>query len=187
MEAGPENGTEHRSAPHSLSASCPWRSAASASSAASSLVASCSCSAESRCMQGAARRTRSRGTRSCIAFLRPVEDQTHTKVWSEGRAVQPPSHPMRGGHRDPHRTKADSSLCLLQADMDFSAGSCDLSAICQPCVSGDRAASRCSVQWAGLRPAPHTAPSSTAIQHAAQLLGVEHVVAGVAAVIYVWT
>src|SRR6202044_845839 len=53
-EAGPEHGTEQRSAPRSLSASCPWRSAASASSAASSLVASCSCAAESRCMQGAA-------------------------------------------------------------------------------------------------------------------------------------
>jgi hypothetical protein len=51
------------------------------------------------------------------------------------------SHPMRGGHRDPHRTKADSSPWLLQADADFSAGSRDLSEICQPCVSGDRATS----------------------------------------------
>ena len=135
-------------------------------------------------MRGAARRTRSRGTRSCIAFFRPVEDQTHTKVWSEGRAVQPP---LRGrGHRDPHRTKADASPCLLQADMDFSAhvrSVSDLSAVCQR----RQGRKRCSVQWVGLRPAPHTAPSSTAIPHTAQLLGVEQFVAGIAAVIYVWT
>jgi hypothetical protein len=116
LEDGSENGTEHRSAPHSLSASRPWRSAAAASNAASSPVASCSCSAESRCMRGAARRARSRGTRSCIDFLRTADDQTHTKVRSEGRAVQPP-HAGRPSttltKRRPIRAVRGTSRCGL--------------------------------------------------------------------------
>lgn len=132
---GPENGREHRSARRSCSAARPSRSAASANSAASRLVASCCCSAESRWMRGAARRTRSRGTRSCIAFLRPVEDQTHTKVWSEGRAVQPPHV---GGHRDSHLTKADSSPCSYTPGPTF----LPARVICQRLVSRVSAATR---------------------------------------------
>jgi hypothetical protein len=126
---GPENGTEQRSALRSPSASCPWGSAASASSAASSLVASCRCSAESRCMRGAARRTRSLGTRSCIAFFRPVEDQTHTKVWSEGRAVQPP-HAGRLSRPSPNEGRVERVLITSRCGFF-----CRARVICQRFVS----------------------------------------------------
>src|ERR1700689_934056 len=182
MEAGSESGTEHRSARRSCSAARPSRSAASANSAASRLVASCCCSAESGCMRGAARRTRSRGTRSCIAFLPPVEDQTHTKVWSEGRAVQPP-HAGRPSRLSPNEGRFEP--VQLHAGADFSAGSRDLSATCQPCVSDNTAASGAQ-SWGSGFGQRHTPPSSTAIAHTAQLPGVEQVVAGVAAVIDIW-